>query len=514
MKEKQFLNGKNIINIFLIILIVMLGATFVYINLIQYKSGLNADVAAEGLLAKVIWESKEWLPKEWYVGNELRLVSTPNFAALFYGMSKNICLSMGISCVIAGAFVVGGACYLCKEMDFSVTQKLLLVFLIMMLPNSKVQIELMYIYAAYYAFHIGSYFITLVVYLKMLKKKDVGKVTMAVTCLLHFLIGAQGVRGLLMITGPLMAAEVVRRVYLWWSSKEWKDGNNIITGFVLLLNVLEYVGGKFPTSVGHPLSRNIRKAPQKLFEIVLPDFFNTLNLKNIPTVEKIIFVMCLCLMLYLAISILIKGISKKRIVAEEWIFMNFLISLLLTMAALTFTTSESSSRYFVVVFFAMAMGLVMMLGKKNIVLNIGVLFAVAVLLGGNYQRNYYPMLTDKSYENSEFLKVGEYLIQEGYEMAYADFERANLITVFNDGKIQVAAVNSFANMEVCKCLSSRNWYVPNAPKESKTAYIVSDYRLPEMEEFLREHQDEVEFKTKIDIYNIYGSDYNYSKLTD
>lgn len=514
MKDKQILNWKNIVNIILIILIFALGAVFVYINLVRYKLGLNADVAAEGLLAKVIWESKEWLPSEWYFGNELRLISTPNFAALFYGISNDICFSMGLSCIVASAFVIGGAYYLCKVLDFSETQKLLLIFLIMMLPNNKVQIELMYIYAAYYAFHIGTYFITLALYLKMLKKKEIGKATIAVIFLLHFIIGAQGVRGLLMITGPLMAVEVVRRIYLWWSRKEWKDGNNVITGFVLVLNVLEYLGGKFPQSVGYPLSRNIRKAPQKFFEVVLPDFMNTLDWVNIPRREKIVFMICLGLMLYLAISVVLKGIRKKVIAEDEWIFMNFFVSVLLTMAALVFTTVDSSSRYFVAVYFAIAMSLVMLLGKGNIISKSSLVFMIAVLFMGNCGRMYYPMLTDKSYENDTYVQIGEYLLQEGYESAYADFERANTITVYNDGKIQVSALSSFSNMEVCKCLSSRKWYVPNVPKESKTAYIVSDSKMGEMEEFLSEHQNDVEFKIRIGIYNIYGSDYNYSKLTD
>ena len=514
MKEKQILNRKNIVNIFLVILIFLLGTVFVYINLVQYKLGLNADVAAEGLLAKVIWESKEWLPSEWYFGNELRLVSTPNIAALFYGISNDMCFSMGISCIVASAFVIGGAYYLCKELDFSVTQKLLLIFLIMMLPNNKAQMELMFTYAAYYAFHIGSYFITLAMYLKMLKKKEIRKVTIAVIFLLHVLLGMQGVRGLLMITGPLMAVEVLRRIYLWWSRKEWKDGNNIITGFVLILNVLEYIGGKFPGSVGHPLSRNIRKAPQKLFEIVLPDFFDTFDWRNIPTIEKIVFIICLCLMLYLAISVVLKGIRKKGITQDEWIFMNFFVSVFLTMAALVFTTVDSSNRYFVAVYFAIALSLTMLMGKENIILKSSLVFMMAVLFVGNCYRIYYPMVTDKSFENHEYVQIGEYLREEGYENAYTSFDIANTMTVFNDGEIQVSAVSSFANMEVCKCLSSQKWYVPNVPKESKTAYIVSDYKMDEMEEFLSEHQDDVEFKIKLGIYNIYGSDYNYSMLTD
>lgn len=514
MKEKQILNRKNIVNIFLVILIFLLGTVFVYINLVQYKLGLNADVAAEGLLAKVIWESREWLPSEWYFGNELRLISTPNIAALFYGMSKDMCFSMGMSCVAAGIFVVGGAFYLSKVLDFSVTQKLLFLFLIMMLPNNKVQIELMFIYAAYYAFQIGLYFITLAVYLKLLKKRKIRKATIVIVFLLHFVLGMQGVRGLLMITGPLMVVEVLRRAYLWWSTKEWKDGNNLLTGFVLFLNVLEYLGGKFPMSVGHPLSRNIRKAPQKLFGIVLPDFFNTLDWNDISKIEKYIFIVCLCLMLFLGISVLVNGIRKKGIAEDDWVFMNFLVSLLLTMAALTFTTVESSSRYFVVVHYAIAMSLVMMLKKENTFIKSGLVFFIAVLFIGNCYRMYYPMLTDKSYKDNVYVQVGEYLLQEGYEQAYSDFEKGNTLTVYNDGQIQVSPVSSFSNMEVCKCLSSRKWYVPNVPKESKTAYVVPDYRMEEMEEFLKDHQEDVEFKIKIGIYNIYGSDYNYSMLVD
>lgn len=514
MREKQFFDKKNIGNIFLGILIFSLGAVFVYVNLVQYKLGLNADVAAEGLLARAMWESKEWLPKEWYWGNELRIISTPNIAAFFYGISKSMCLSMGISCIVAGGFVIGGVCYLGQALNFSVTQKLLLIFLTMMLPNNKVQIELMYIYAAYYAFHVGTYFLTLGIYTKLLKKQKVGIVTIGIACLLHFLIGMQGVRGLLMITGPLMAVEVLRRIYLWWSRKEWKNGNNLITGVVVLLNILQYLGGKFPKSVGHSLSRNIRKAPQKLFGTVIPDFLNTFDWRNISTIEKIIFIICICLVLYLAANIMLKGIRKKEIPQDEWIFMNFFVSVLLTMAALTFTTVESSSRYFLAVYFAIAMCLSMLMGKEKRILRIGLFGVIVILFAGNYGRVYKPMLTDKSYENHIFAQVGEYLLQEGYEYAYADFERANTITVFMDGKIQVSPVNSFSQMDVCKSLSSRKWYVPNVPKESKTAYIISDSRMPEMEEFLSKHSGEVELKKKIGILNIYGSDYNYSVLTD
>ena len=84
----------------------------------------------------------------------------------------------------------------------------------------------------------------------------------------------------------------------------------------------------------------------------------------------------------------------------------------------------------------------------------------------------------------------------------------------NDGKVQVSAIDSFSTMTICKWLTSKKWYVPNVPLESKTAYILSDSYLEEFDVFLQEHKDTVEFKTKIGMFNIYGSEYNYSQLTD
>ena len=122
MKKKKLLEHNNIVNIILTILILFIGIVFVYVNLVQYKVGLNADIASEGLLAKVMWESKEWIPDEWYFSTEARLISVANCAALFYGMTKNICLSMGLAVIVAGMFVLAGLWYLCKELSFTLTQ--------------------------------------------------------------------------------------------------------------------------------------------------------------------------------------------------------------------------------------------------------------------------------------------------------------------------------------------------------------------------------------------------------
>lgn len=293
---------------------------------------------------------------------------------------------------------------------------------------------------------------------------------------------------------------------------EKKD--NQTTFFVIMLNLSEYAGSKIPISVGYPLSRNIRKAPEKLFTIVLPDFFNSFEWDNISYIERVSFITLLLLVLILSVFIVIKGLKKLNITEEEWVLITIVVSIVLTIAALTFTTVESSKRYFVLVFFAIAFGIAMVWKRNSGIVKSVLVLMMLVILVGNYRTIYDPMIIDKSFINSEYVQVGEYLIQEGYENAYTDFDHANTMTVANDGKIRVAAVASVSNMEICKWMSSKKWYVPNVSKESKTAYIISDYNMEEFEAFFKEHQDTIEFKTKIGRFSIYGSDYNYSKLTD
>ena len=514
MEKKNNYVNKNIINIILAGISIAIGFLFIYINLFQYKYGLNADIASEGLLAKIIWNSKEWIPDEWYGSTETRVLSLTHVAALFYGITEDICLSMGLSSIVGMVLVLHGAYGLCKELELNVTQKCWFLLLILILPNNKNQIELMHIFAGHYAIHISVYLYAMIYYLKILKGVSVKKIYLFILSGCFFLLGMQGARALLMITGPMLAAEGIRIGYQICCNRKMARTEIISIAYVISLNIAAFLGGKMPTSVGYALSRNIRKAPQKFIGTVLPDFLNTLDWKGISAIEKIVFLGLICLTLWQAVRILMKGIKKQELKLEEIVFMNFGISVSLTIAALTFTTVDSSSRYFVIIFLTMAIAFVITWKQRGKILKSVIAFSIIIILIGNTCRVYYPMIIDKSYVNNTYQKIGEFLIQEGYENAYTNFDHANTITVINDDKVQVSAVSSFSSMEISKWLTSKNWYVPSIPMNSKTAYIVSDYRLEEFKEFLEKHRDTVKFEVRIGEFNIYGSEYNYSKLAD
>lgn len=95
-------------------------------------------------------------------------------------------------------------------------------------------------------------------------------------------------------------------------------------------------------------------------------------------------------------------------------------------------------------------------------------------------------------------------------MAYATFENANSMTVIADGKVQVVPVASVDKMDICKWLSSSEWYVPAKPYHSTTAYVITESEMEEFEQFLEGKEETVSKVGQIGKFSIYVSEYNYS----
>lgn len=513
MKIKDKIKEISIVDIFLIILIVGLCLLFAYINLFRYEQSLNSDIAAEALLAREIWETKQWVPDTWYASTETRIISTATWSALFYGLTKSLSKAMGLGCISGMFFLLLCGGYLAKELQLSRTQKLLFLALCLLLPNDIREIQMIYTQAAYYVCHLGMLLWTLGWYIRMLKAREKTWGMGFIIYSIHFLLGGQGVRAVLMISGPLFAMEIIRRVYLFYKNGRIAKRDNWITISVLFTVIAGYLGGKLSFSVGQPLSRNIRNAPSKFIEQIIPHFLDTFAWGYLNTIEKISMFVCLAGVVYLVIFIVKKGMQKEEIENKEWAFLACILSVFLTMMALTFTTIDSANRYYILIFFAMALALVIFWGKNKIYQSV-VLVIVVITLVGNCYRVYLPVIENKGYEQNETIQVAKYLEQQGYSQGYTTFEHANYMTVAVDGNVQVAVVESMKTMKIAKWLTSVKWYVPNVPYESKTAYIVTELNLEDFQEFYGQHKDEIEFDTKIGMYHIYGSDYNYSILTD
>lgn len=86
-------------------------------NIFHFNYIMNADLASDTVLAKLIWTSKEIIPDSWFIAAETRIIGTPNFGALFYGLTGNMALSEGLACCLMTFFILAGIFYFGKKQN-------------------------------------------------------------------------------------------------------------------------------------------------------------------------------------------------------------------------------------------------------------------------------------------------------------------------------------------------------------------------------------------------------------
>lgn len=505
---------------------ILTGAIVLFISLIfltnlgHYNYVMNSDIGAEAILGKVIWESGQNVPDNWYSSTEARVVTTPNVAALFYGICHSKNLAMGLACCTMTLLIVVTGYYFGKMIRLSLNSILLLVLLILSIPNNFEILQILYLFACYYSVHVIALFITLGTYSGFLRtgenKEGMLWIGMGICMIVVFLLGLQGMRGILILYGPLLGLEIIRRLYLLYCRKKQAKLDNMITIWVGCLLLHNFIGTRFPFSVGQNFSRNIRKGFSKLHAVVLPDMGRAIGFENTHMVGKVCLFILLLGVVYVFAEIIWKMIMRKELKVKEWSFLLLCISPVLTALIVAFTTVESSARYYFVILFAMGLSAVLFveeLSGRKMWLKVLTGVGIALLVIMNMKDIYGSIIQGEEPTHAEAYQTVCFLEENGYDMAYTTFEHANMLTVLSDGKVKVAAVASVEKMDVCKWLSCKDWYVPNVPCEMRTAYVITDANMEKFQEFLLQHKEEVFFLTEIGNYHIYVSNYNFSTLS-
>lgn len=489
-------------------------------NLFHFNYIMNADLASDAILGKLIWTSRQIIPDTWYIAAETRIIGTPNFGALFYGLTGNMVLAEGLACSLMTIFILSSIFYFGKKAELKKTETMLLAFLGLALSANMAILELLYLFASYYAIHTAILFFTLGIYVEGIRERKLKWADAFFSLAFALCLGIQGVRGILVIYGPLFGMEAIRVIYRGISRKAAAEGhgykeekaNWIPSVWVVALLLFSFAGTCFPFSTGQELSRNIRNGLKKLVTVVLPNIRRAMSFDQVNVFGKACLVVLLLLILYLLADILCRMWKKKEIEASEWGFLVICASPVVTALIVAFTTFGDSERYYFLLIFAMAFAAV--LGGRRLkqgwkVIG-GILIAIFAVI--NIYTVYLPILRSQEPPASELYAVGRYLEENDYHTAYATFENANTLTVLTNGRVQAAAVASVEKMDICKWISSTDWYVPNMPFEDKTAYIITEAEAENFTSFLEKHREEVQFAASIGKYSIYTSDYNFSVL--
>lgn len=513
-KSEKYLTGLLLLGTFIFLAFICIT------NLMHFNYKLNADLASDVILGRLIWESKEIIPSTWYIAEETRLICTPNLTALFYGLTHRMTLAAGLSCSTMTILILLSALYFGNSMGFTGRENLLFGFLCLMIPMDFTILELFYLFASYYAIHVVILFFTLGTYIRAIKEDRLRWISVAVTALLALILGVQGARGVLVLYGPLFGMEFIRHLYRWYCRKEKKKNDIYISLWVVILLVVSFLGMLSPISVGQEFSRNIRNGFHKLLASVLPDMGRAMGFESRFLSERIAAALLSLTAIFLLAQLLYRMFRKEEIQPVEWGYLVLCSSPAVSVFMVAFTTVESSVRYYFLSVFVMACSVILLLRKSGSSLklkrgmHIGVCLVIIILAAAHFVDIYLPILRAEEPPVNDFYEVVRFLEENELQTAYSTFENANTMTVISDGEIRVASVNSVSEMDVCKWMTSTDWYVPNVPFESETAYIIPESRMEDFEQFLQSHEEDLQFETRIGRFLIYSSDYNFSWLAD
>jgi hypothetical protein len=461
---------------------------FGYLNLIKFTEFIDSDTASEALLAREIWESKFDTPPNWAPSTEHRMISSSTLAALFYGITGSMALSMGLSCVICTGIILAGAFLLFREAGLSLTGVLSALLVLVSFPiggNGELPFftYLLFLFAGYYVPHTAAVLYGMALYFRIKKfgynkKRILSAIFLAG---LVVLLGASGMRCLQVVTIPMVLMELIQGVKTKWS--------NLRTIPYVCLLLISNLGGMLrPTSLDYALFfQPAGEVIKRLLGVVPASLLECLGIQGGSTPKSLPGIMQLFIYLIIAITFCSLFYFIRMYLRQheesaqnnkgnmEQLLLYFTLSLVFTAFVLCVTTAAAFSYYLFIAIFLIAgtLGtLVSRLEQNSRYLCCTLLVFMLIYAGLNIKYTYAPAL-ERTGSQTAYQEVVTYLENEGISYGYSQFWSANHITLLSEGKITMGNVYDMGDLKMYWWLTNIEWYVPTLPEDMKTAYVVT-----------------------------------------
>ena len=533
MKKKQLNVKKTDLNklaewAVLGLLLVYVGI-FVYFNLTQYLNQVDSDMAAEALLAKEMWTTKSVIPSTWFTSTERRILSTSLLGALFYGITNNMAVSIGLSCSVFMGIIIAGYFYLVKQLPLSGLAKYTGLLLIFAFPANCILAEgeslpyftyLFFLYAGYYAPMGAFMFFTMGYYFKQIRNMEWKKsfwIVGAVLAVTSFVLGCSGMRTVEMVLLPLLLADLVRLYKKTERFTRIPSRMEIIpTVTVIALLAVNMMGMLMPFSVEY-VSKFVtpEEIVSGLIGTVLPSLLEILGiaggseLKSTGGLMQLLIYVMLAAMVYSCVMIFRE---KEKWEEKKEILLFYLFSVLLTAFILSVTMIGASANYFHSAIFLVAFAVAFLIDwfqDNSVFLKYALISFIILFAVFNLKYTYANALKQDREKNRDYAEAAEWLLENGYEYGYAEFWDANKLTMFTDGQVTVAPVTDIVSITPYCWLTSSNNYPFTLPPQMKTAYIMRREKREPFEEAMDAHPGLVQ-SFKNDRFVIFTGDLNYA----
>lgn len=214
--------------IFLILLCMTICfLTYGCLNFNGFAYYCNSDVYSDAHVAQLMWEQKTLFPEGWGFGNQFYVVATPVIAALFYGITGSMNLSMVMATEVMTVLVFVSFLWLLR----SVTKDLLLqltaclvIFAANVAPWGPYSVNSMLFFtqASFYSCYMIGMFVVFGDYIRAYQSEERRTGAFVLSMVLSFALGMQSLRQTVVMVLPILACEIfltIRRSLL--HKKAW-----------------------------------------------------------------------------------------------------------------------------------------------------------------------------------------------------------------------------------------------------------------------------------------------------
>lgn len=392
----------------------------------------QTDMYTDMMVAARMWETKSLFPEGWVFGNQLYVLATPVLAALFYGLTNDMMLAMGIaSCVMTVLVLVSFAWMLRggKKALLGCVLLLSLSFLVGDPVYSMKGWQLFFTMCSYYSCYLIAAFLAFGCYFRSRTGKAEGLV---LACVLAFAMGIQSLRQTAVMICPLLAVEGCCGLYrLWKKEKLWNASlltvccltlanvAGLVSAKLLPIEQVEIFGGIGLNGIGEML-RGVVPAVETALSMLVPGQYRLL-LWSVAVVGVSLW----CLVLWLTLK-------AKDTEGTLWLLL-FTVSPLVILAIDVLTTMAVRDIYYFMLLPMAAVAAVLLYEHG------GKVFRGLVLLGavGLFALNCLTgLLTMPENKDSErYADVAASLVGRGITTVYSPWNCGEQLALASDGKI-------------------------------------------------------------------------------
>ena len=415
---------------------------FALINFRYLPWFVDGDIFADMQLSREMWRQKTLFPSNWVFGNQYYTVATPVLAALFYGLTGSMNLSMALATTLMGLLILWSFWWMLRPFARSAVETLAAMLLLVAAPmGEKLLLEpegqLFFTLASYYACYLICLFVTFGDYARAVRGPEESwrLPAWALSLALCFLTGMQSLRQTLVSVLPVLAMELWRLLLGKANIRSLLRAGSYLLSNLLGLGLMRLL--RVPTktiygtvALGGSVKEKLLDAWHSLRGITGLD---AACFSSPRIFFALFFLFCLALVLLAAVFALRKWKAPEGV---ELLWLLCLVSLLGVLAAGVLVQIRLREIYLFVWYPLAALSLVPVLEQVRERGKTWLLLGLCVLSLGNLGFSYGSSIRDAESRDPEpAIALCRDATAAGYELVYGEWETLPRVLVWCDGDL-------------------------------------------------------------------------------